>query len=273
MVRRNHAHSRSPEQRAAAGKETSMSRHDRWQALAQAMRLEVHRHFPEWTDSNEHDPGLTLLELFAWLTENLAYRTPAMATREGAALAHRLASAAGVLATAGITGGPPTGPNGMRRVHYFFGQVLSAEDFLDEQNYFRSRLRRLNRTLHGVGVVTGLGVSIAGKGKSACVVIEPGAAIDAQGEEIEAPEAISIPLPEKGRALLVQIRYAERPCQPVPVVAPDDGADAQQYSRIVETYEALLSPTADAAAVTLARLRHAKGNWLVERRSMKRKRR
>ena len=149
-------------------------------------------------------------------------------------------------------------------MHYFFGQALSAEDFLDEQNYFRSRLRRLNRILHGVGVITGLGVSIAGKGNSARVVIEPGLAIDAQGEEIEAPEAISLPLPGQGKTLVLQIRFAERPCQPVPAATPDDSAGAQQYSRIMETCEALLSATADASAVTLARLRHANGRWSVE---------
>jgi hypothetical protein len=249
-----------------------MSSHDRWQALAQAMRLEVTRHFPEWTDSNQHDPGLALLELFAWLTENIAWRTPAVATREGAALAHRLANAAGALAAAGMVGEPSTCHRGMRRVNYFFGQALSVEDFLDEQNYFRSRLRRLNRMVHGVGVITGLGVSIVGKGNSARVVIEPGLAIDAQGEEIEAPEAISLPLPGQGKTLVLQIRFAERPCQPVPAATSDDSAGAQQYSRIMETCEALLSAAADASAVTLARLRHTNGRWSVERRSVKRKR-
>jgi hypothetical protein len=29
----------------------------------------IPRHAPEWTDHNRHDPGLTLVELFAWLTE------------------------------------------------------------------------------------------------------------------------------------------------------------------------------------------------------------
>jgi hypothetical protein len=251
-----------------------MSSLDRWQALAQALRLEVTRHFPEWTDPNEHDPGLTLLQLFAWLTENLAYRTPAMATREGAVLAHRLANAAGALASAGAATECSAGHTGLQRVHYFFGQVLSAEEFLDEQNYFRSRLRRLNRAVHGIGVIAGLGVSINGKGKSAWVVIEPGLAVDAQGEEIEASESISLPLPlpVQGKTLLVQIRYAERPCRPVAVASPDSGADARQYSRIVETYEAQLSPNPDASAVTLARLRYANRRWSVEGRSAKGKR-
>ena len=34
----------------------------------------IPRHAPEWTDFNVHDPGITLLELFAWLTEMGVYR-------------------------------------------------------------------------------------------------------------------------------------------------------------------------------------------------------
>src|SRR5579872_6283404 len=35
-------------------------------------RIPVHN--PEWTNFNESDPGVTLLELFAFLTESLLYR-------------------------------------------------------------------------------------------------------------------------------------------------------------------------------------------------------
>src|SRR5207237_6157121 len=35
-------------------------------------RIPVHN--PEWTNFNESDPGVTLIELFAFLTENLLYR-------------------------------------------------------------------------------------------------------------------------------------------------------------------------------------------------------
>ncbi|MFY7949226.1 MAG: hypothetical protein ACOVRP_08430, partial [Gemmatimonas sp.] len=35
-------------------------------------RIPVHN--PEWTNFNASDPGVTLLELFAFLTENLLYR-------------------------------------------------------------------------------------------------------------------------------------------------------------------------------------------------------
>ena len=36
--------------------------------------LRIPRYTPEWTDWNESDPGVTLIELFAWLTESIGYR-------------------------------------------------------------------------------------------------------------------------------------------------------------------------------------------------------
>lgn len=36
--------------------------------------LRIPRYTPEWTDFNESDPGVTLIDLFAWLTELLGYR-------------------------------------------------------------------------------------------------------------------------------------------------------------------------------------------------------
>ena len=34
----------------------------------------IPRYAPEWTNHNPSDPGITLIELFAWLTELLVYR-------------------------------------------------------------------------------------------------------------------------------------------------------------------------------------------------------
>ena len=41
--------------------------------VAEGRRL-IPRHAPGWTDHNASDPGITLLELFAWLTETSIYR-------------------------------------------------------------------------------------------------------------------------------------------------------------------------------------------------------
>jgi len=41
--------------------------------VAEARRL-IPRYAPEWTDHNETDPGITLVQLFAWLSEMLIYK-------------------------------------------------------------------------------------------------------------------------------------------------------------------------------------------------------
>lgn len=45
-----------------------------WAELVEEGRALIARDAPDWTDHNLHDPGITLLELFAWLTEALLYR-------------------------------------------------------------------------------------------------------------------------------------------------------------------------------------------------------
>ena len=44
------------------------------------------------------------------------------------------------------------------RLKYFYGQMLGAQDFQREQDYFREKLKLHNRCLHGYGVVCGLRV-------------------------------------------------------------------------------------------------------------------
>src|SRR4051794_4132285 len=46
----------------------------RWSDLVAEGRALIPRYAPEWTDHNAHDPGVTLLELFAWLAEMDIYR-------------------------------------------------------------------------------------------------------------------------------------------------------------------------------------------------------
>jgi predicted phage baseplate assembly protein len=46
----------------------------RFQELVSEARTRIVRHSPEWTEHNVSDPGITLIELFAWLTEILSYR-------------------------------------------------------------------------------------------------------------------------------------------------------------------------------------------------------
>jgi predicted phage baseplate assembly protein len=46
----------------------------RFQDLVSEARLKISRSCPEWTEHNVSDPGITLIELFAWMTEMTIYR-------------------------------------------------------------------------------------------------------------------------------------------------------------------------------------------------------
>ena len=46
----------------------------RFQDLVDEAKRRIPHYCPEWTDHNVSDPGVTLIELFAWLTETLIYR-------------------------------------------------------------------------------------------------------------------------------------------------------------------------------------------------------
>ncbi|HEY4025342.1 MAG TPA: putative baseplate assembly protein [Candidatus Dormibacteraeota bacterium] len=46
----------------------------RFQELVNESKRLVQQRCPEWTDHNVHDPGVTLIELFAWMTDQVIYR-------------------------------------------------------------------------------------------------------------------------------------------------------------------------------------------------------
>jgi len=158
---------------------------------------------------------------------------------------------------------PATG--GLMRVNYFQGQVLGVDDFVAEQHYMRARLRRHNRYLLGSGIATGMKITIGGTPGAQTVTIAPGLAIDGRGEEIEITSAVALPLPAKGKTLLVQVSYAERLTRPVPVAAGPGDAPEVQPSRVEETWRAWVAPEAKAVAVPIARLTLGRGRWTLDR--------
>lgn len=46
----------------------------KFEDLMREAKLRIPRYTPEWTDYNESDPGITLTQLFAWLTEMMLYQ-------------------------------------------------------------------------------------------------------------------------------------------------------------------------------------------------------
>jgi hypothetical protein len=221
--------------------------------FAEALRERVAAYAPEWTGGNDSDPGVTLVELFAFLTESLLYRAGLIPERgHGAAI--RLAQSA--LMLAGPSKAAPRGT--LERPRYFAGQLLGPDDFTLEQDYFRMRLRRLNRALYGSGIANGLGVSVKRAGAGEQVVIESGFAIDASGEEIEVSSVTTADLPQTGGVLYVLLLHCGRPTH------PQSTAAGTQFSRIEESFAVRLEAAATGNGVALARLRLVKGRWRVD---------
>ena len=120
------------------------------------------------------------------------------------------------------------------RPRFVAGQLLSAADLEQEQDYQRARHRRHNRLLHGTGVVHGFDVSIeAGdKGGKAVVAVSPGLAIDPYGEELVLCERTTSRLSPRATAGYVTVRLSERATDATP-----DG----EATRIEESAEVVVT--------------------------------
>jgi hypothetical protein len=94
----------------------------------------------------------------------------------------------------------------LKRIRYFTGKLLSAEDFKGEQEYLIARLRRHNRFLHGWGVVAGLTVDLA---HGDTVVIQPGLAIDCAGNELVLESEVGLPIAVDCERQYAVLRYVE----------------------------------------------------------------
>jgi len=145
---------------------------------------------PDWTETNNRDPGVALLELFAWLGETLVYRADPLPER-GVLHASRLAAAALAL----VADREQPGDSVLNRVRFFDGRLLDAGDLAAEQDYVRRRMDRHNRELHGPGIVRGLEVCVNNEsdGRST-VVVTPGYALDVHGREIVLEEELALPV-------------------------------------------------------------------------------
>ena len=114
----------------------------------------------------------------------------------------------------------------LERLHYVTGQVLSVDEFQQEQDYFRAHAQRHNRFLHGWGIVAGLEVAIDGTQ----IVVAPGLAIDCAGNEVVVASPQTIPLPPPKARLFVTISYVELMVKQMPSI---EGGLA--FSRIRES--------------------------------------
>ena len=139
------------------------------------------------------------------------------------------------------------------RNRYFSGKRLTPSDLTAEQSYFRDKLRRHNRIVHGTGVVCGLEVRPAGDADAPWQIeVSPGYAMGPYGDEIVVGKPVSIdlascrpPVPHRGRrsgrrartVLFVTLEYAESPCAPAPALSTDAAeSNAVEPGRIEESF-------------------------------------
>lgn len=165
------------------------------------------------------------------------------------------------------TSGSGTGARGgIERPRFFPRQLITPDDLTLGQDYFRDRLRRMNRYLHGWGVVCGARVEASTQAWR--VVVQPGYLLGPQGDEImierdvcfdlrtrcvsavsgDACDDIAIdPLcPDRtvstrdpGAPLFVAVRYRQVAARPVRVQPVGCGCDDTgcEFSRWQDGYE------------------------------------
>jgi hypothetical protein len=129
-----------------------------------------------------------------------------------------------------------------QRNNYFFGKLMTVDDFQAEQKYLVNKHRLINRLIHGAGIVCGLNVNII---DSKSILIEQGVALDCCGREIIVPEDTKFDISElvereKGKEnsdAFVWVKYDYYGASPVPRTQDiSNGVDEFNFSRVVEIY-------------------------------------
>jgi hypothetical protein len=108
------------------------------------------------------------------------------------------------------------------RVRYFPRQLLTADDMRCEQEYFREKMRRHNRYLHGWGVVCGCTVEAVTDAKSPTVRVCPGYVVGPQGDEICIDRCIDVELKTGASGQPCSVRWPCPPVGDVPAVRNDE---------------------------------------------------
>ena len=120
----------------------------------------------------------------------------------------------------------------IERNRYFYGKLLTVQDFDLEQRYGRQKSQLLSRLALGAGVVCGLGVSAS---DDSTLLIESGMALDYQGRMVvvEEPLLRKLQMLEGQEELLghdtayLCLQYDETDMVPVNAVGADTGESRQ----------------------------------------------
>ncbi|MBD5555435.1 MAG: hypothetical protein HDQ95_08900 [Roseburia sp.] len=137
------------------------------------------------------------------------------------------------------------------RNKYFYGKLLSVDDFESEQRYMNNKRRLINRFMHGCGVVCGLGIVPVDEDT---ISLEAGFALDFAGREIivEKPvlkklsgiEGFSEQVQDAGAGSYqyLCIEYAESEREPVYGMAQKNALEGTEcYNKIAEGYRIYLT--------------------------------
>jgi hypothetical protein len=123
----------------------------------------------------------------------------------------------------------------LERVRYFPRQLITADDMVLEQDYFRHKLRCHNRFLHGWGVVCGCEVKPpADQDPPWQVTVCPGYVITPQGDEIL--------IGQSKFDIALGVRQPSDPCAPLLPVPPVSATASQKVYLAVRYMECELRP-------------------------------
>ena len=130
------------------------------------------------------------------------------------------------------------------RSRYFYGKLLTVDDFETEQKYMNDKRRMVNRFLHGSGVVCGMNVV---RVDDRTISVEMGLALDFAGREIvvDAPVIRKLDMIDgydesagEDGYLYLCIEYAEEDTEPVHSIAGSTarGTGEVEYNKVSEGY-------------------------------------
>ncbi len=118
----------------------------------------------------------------------------------------------------------------LKRVNPFQGLVIDSDTWRDAHEYHRSQQRLHMLAFHNVGIVGGLKV-VANKPADLSVSIQPGMAVDEEGNIIVVPETQQYQIQTReNRTIYLIIQFREVPAEPFQ--PPENG----QPTRIIEAY-------------------------------------
>ena len=122
---------------------------------------------------------------------------------------------------------------GFVRNRFFEGQILTAEDLRDEQEYYISKRRFFHRCMYGSKIICGLEVELIRHQ----ILIQKGLCLDCCGREICILTQDNILLPKKDGIYYLAVSYKEVGINPVPMPESLNPPQGMEYRQIKETYE------------------------------------